>query len=73
MEEARVKKLELLYYGVIYDCIEEMGRRMDKILSPTPEGELAGKAEVKMVFDSGLRHRKGSPFHLQITCDQTPF
>ena len=31
MEDARVKRLELSYYSVIYDCLEEMERRMLKV------------------------------------------
>ena len=53
MEDARVRGLELSYYSVVYECMEEMERRLGKTLSPTPEGELVGRAEIKEVFDIG--------------------
>jgi len=53
MEDARVRGLELGYYNVVYDVLDEMERRMEKVLSPTPDGELVGKATVKEIFDIG--------------------
>ena len=41
------------YYSIVYDILAEMESRMQEVLSPTPEGELVGRAEVKMVFDIG--------------------
>lgn len=52
-EDAREKGLEIGYYSIVYDILEEMESRMQEVLSPTPDGELVGKAEVKMVFDIG--------------------
>jgi len=53
MEDARVRGLTLGYYNVVYEAMEEMERRMQKVLSPVPEGVLVGKAEVKEVFEIG--------------------
>ena len=44
---------QLGYYNVVYDVLDEMERRMEKALSPTPDGELIGKATVKEIFDIG--------------------
>lgn len=53
MEEARIRGIEIGYYSIVYECLEEMEKRMQKVLSPTPDGELVGKAEVKAIFDIG--------------------
>jgi len=53
MEEARTRNIEIGYYSVVYEVLEEMEGRMQEVLSPTPDGEYVGKAEVKMLFDIG--------------------
>lgn len=53
MDEARTRDIEIGYYSVVYDMLEEMEGRMQEVLSPTPDGEYVGKAEVKMMFDIG--------------------
>jgi len=53
MEDAHIRELEIGYYSVVYDVIEEMKIRLNKVLSPTPDGILIGKAEVKAIFDIG--------------------
>jgi translation initiation factor IF-2 len=53
MQEARGREVEIGYYSVVYDIIEEMQARMQRVLSPTPDGVLSGKAEVKAIFDIG--------------------
>lgn len=52
-EDARNKNLEIGYYSVVYDVLDEMEVRMKEVLSPTPEGDYTGKAEVKAIFDIG--------------------
>jgi len=49
MEEARLSKRPIKYFDVIYDAIDEVQSRMQEVLSPTPEGEYAGSAEVLQV------------------------
>lgn len=53
MEDARIHGLEIGYHSIVYDVLEEIEKRMNKVLSPTPDGYLSGKAEVKAIFDIG--------------------
>ena len=41
------------YYSVVYDVLEEIEGKLQKVLSPRPDGELVGKAVVKELFDIG--------------------
>ena len=41
------------YYSVVYDVLEEIEGKLQKVLSPTPDGELVGTAVVKQCFDIG--------------------
>jgi len=56
-EDARValggKPVEIGYYGVIYEVLEELEAKMADVLSPTPDGELVGSAEVQTIFEIG--------------------
>ena len=47
------RQVDLHYYGVIYDALNEVERRMNIVLSPTPDGELVGSATIKALFDIG--------------------
>merc|ERR1712129_363738 len=53
-EERRLSGAVLTrYYAVVYDLLEDVETRLQKILSPTPDGELVGTAVVKQLFDIG--------------------
>lgn len=52
-EEARLRDIEIGYYSIVYEVLEEVEVRMQEVLSPTPEGEYVGKAEIKAIFDIG--------------------
>ena len=41
------------YYSVVYHVLEEIEGKLQKVLSPTPDGELVGTAVVKQCFDIG--------------------
>jgi len=47
------RKVDLKYYGVIYDALDEVEKRMRVVLSPTPDGVLVGSATIKQLFDIG--------------------
>jgi translation initiation factor IF-2 len=53
MEDARVQRIPIEYYSIVYDAIESVESRMQEILSPTPEGEYTGSAIVQEVFNIG--------------------
>jgi translation initiation factor IF-2 len=53
MDEARTAGVDIQYFNIIYDAIESVESRMQEVLSPTPEGEYAGKAIVQEVFNIG--------------------
>ena len=52
-EEARMRGVDIEYFDVVYDAIAKIEGRMQQVLSPTPEGEYIGKAEVMQVFKIG--------------------
>jgi len=47
--------LPLFHCRIVYEAIKEVESRLERILSPTPEGEYAGAAEVKQVFVVGKK------------------
>ena len=53
MDEARLTGTDVGYYSIIYDAIDSVESRMQEVLSPTPDGEYAGKAVVQQVFNIG--------------------
>jgi len=53
MDEARVRDVPIEYYNIVYDAIESVESRMQEVLSPTPDGEFVGSAEVLEVFNIG--------------------
>jgi len=53
-DEARTLNIRPIeYYSVVYQAIESVESRMQEILSPTPEGEYVGAANVQEVFNIG--------------------
>lgn len=52
-EDARRSGIEIGYYNIVYDVLDEIGRRLNEIRSPTPEGVYIGKAKVKAIFNIG--------------------
>ncbi len=53
MDEARSQNIEIGYYNVVYDLLDEMEATIQKTLSPPPPGELVGRASIKKVFKIG--------------------
>jgi translation initiation factor IF-2 len=53
MDDARMQKIPIEYYSIVYDAIESVESRMQEILSPTPDGEYTGSAIVQEVFNIG--------------------
>ncbi len=52
-EEARKTGVEIEYHNVIYDILDKLEAKVKEILSPTPDGEYAGTARVKLIFEIG--------------------
>mmetsp|Transcript_8238 Transcript_8238/g.24738 ORF Transcript_8238/g.24738 Transcript_8238/m.24738 type:complete len:219 (+) Transcript_8238:153-809(+) len=52
-EDARIGGIPIEYYSIVYDAIESVESRMQEVLSPTPDGEYVGAAEVQEVFNIG--------------------
>ena len=52
-EDARRAHAEIGYYSVVYEVLEEIEAKMQDVLSPTPDGELVGKAEIRQIFEIG--------------------
>lgn len=53
MDDARSQNVEIGYYNVVYDLLDEMKETITTTLSPPPPGELVGRAEIKRVFKIG--------------------
>ena len=56
LQPARAADIAIGYYSVVYDVLEEIEGKLQKVLSPTPDGELVGTAVVKQCFDLSLIH-----------------
>jgi translation initiation factor IF-2 len=53
MEEARSTNVEIGYYNVVYDLLDEIEQVIKTTLAPPPPGVLVGRAEIKKVFKLG--------------------
>jgi translation initiation factor IF-2 len=53
MEDARMSNVEIAYYNVVYDILDEVERVIKTTLAPPPPGTLVGKAEIKKTFRVG--------------------
>eukprot|EP01035_Chromulina_nebulosa_P022660 gene22660-29344_t len=53
MEDARALNVEIGYYNVVYELLEELEKKVKVTLSPPPPGVLVGRAEVKKLFKIG--------------------
>lgn len=53
MEEARAQNVEISYYNVVYDLLDELELKIKTTLAPPPPGKLTGRAEVLKVFKLG--------------------
>lgn len=53
MEEARASNVEIGYYNVVYDLLDELAAIIKTTLAPPPPGTLIGRAEIKKVFKLG--------------------
>ena len=45
--------MEIGYYNVVYELLEELEKKVKVTLSPPPPGVLVGRAEVKKLFKIG--------------------
>jgi len=52
-EDARRSKIQIDYYTVVYDAINDIQKNLDSIRLPEPEGRYSGKAEVRAIFSIG--------------------
>lgn len=53
MEIAKSANVEIGFYNVVYDLLDEIAKKVKETLSPPPPGILVGKAEVKKSFKVG--------------------
>ncbi|KAJ1408991.1 P-loop containing nucleoside triphosphate hydrolase protein [Ochromonadaceae sp. CCMP2298] len=53
MEEARSNNVDIGYYSVIYELLEQMKTQIQTTLAPPPPGTLLGRLEIKKVFKLG--------------------
>jgi hypothetical protein len=53
MEDARIRGIELSYYFIVCELSYSIEEHMEKVLSSTPDGELVGKAKIKILFNIG--------------------
>ena len=51
--DARRAHAEIGHYSVVYEVLEEIRGEDEYALSPTPDGELVGKAEIRQIFEIG--------------------
>ncbi len=50
LEEARSSNVDIGYYSIVYELLEEMEKNVKLTLAPPPPGNLVGKAEIKKIF-----------------------
>lgn len=53
LELARSSNVEIGFYNVVYDLLDEVAKTVKDTLSPPPPGILVGKAEIKKAFKVG--------------------
>jgi len=53
MNEARSSNVDIGYYSVVYDLLDELEATIKTTLAPPPPGTLIGRAEIKKVFKVG--------------------
>jgi translation initiation factor IF-2 len=53
MEDARASNVEIGYYNVIYELIEELKAQIQVALAPPPPGTFLGRLTIKKVFKQG--------------------
>eukprot|EP01035_Chromulina_nebulosa_P018582 gene18582-24308_t len=53
MDLARGSNVEIGFYNVVYDLLDEIEKTVKETLSPPPPGQLVGKAEIKKAFKVG--------------------
>ncbi len=52
LDEARRSNVEIGYYSIVYEALDDMQRRLDDKRSPTPQGVYIGKAIIKVSMKS---------------------
>ena len=53
MDDARGNNVNIGYYSVVYDLLDELEATVQRTLAPPPPGELVGRAEIKKIFKIG--------------------
>jgi len=53
MNEARASNVDIGYYNVVYDLLDELESQIKTTLAPPPPGTLVGRAEIKKIFKLG--------------------
>eukprot|EP01038_Epipyxis_sp_PR26KG_P014857 gene14857-19971_t len=53
IEEARSLNVDIGYYSIVYELLDELEKTVKVTLAPPPPGELIGRAEVKKIFKLG--------------------
>lgn len=53
MEDARASNVDIGYYNVIYELLEEIKTQIEVTLAPPPPGILLGRLQIKKVFKIG--------------------
>jgi translation initiation factor IF-2 len=53
MEEARANNIDIGYYNVVYDLLDELEAIIKNTLAPPPPGKLIGQAEIQKLFRIG--------------------
>ncbi|CAM9158659.1 unnamed protein product [Ectocarpus fasciculatus] len=51
--EARANGIDIGYYSVVYNVMDDIQAKLDELVSPTPDGEYTGRAIVKLIFNIG--------------------
>eukprot|EP00752_Nemacystus_decipiens_P001884 g1815.t1 len=51
--EARATGIDIGYYSVVYNVMDDIQAKLDELVSPTPDGEYTGRAVVKVIFNIG--------------------
>jgi translation initiation factor IF-2 len=53
IEEARSLNVDIGYYNVVYELLDELENKLKVTLAPPPPGKLVGRGEIKKIFKLG--------------------
>ena len=53
LEESKANNVEIMYFNIIYDVLDDLEKTIKTILAPPPPGQLIGRASIQKIFKLG--------------------